>query len=559
MDDPRGGPHDSGRLPYPAAAVGDDEISLRPLFRTLWGYRRVIAASVGAVFIGVLFWALASYVYQPTEQRASLEFRLIFDGADQGEYPNGLVFSLAEIIGTPVLTEVYAANELERYHTYDEFKSGIFILEASPDMELLGFEYQAKLADSRLGPVDRSILEEEFHRKREALHVSQYSLNFVKPGSVTSIPNVLMSKVLNDILVEWAEQAAARRGALTYQLRMYTSSLPLKEFLEADDDIVRVDILRRKVNRFLGNLVALDALPGVSVLRVGENRISLPEIHAKMEDLLRFRLGPLAAYIATHTPPRERDRLRPYLENRQFEIALDLQKAEGRGRVLDDSLRSYLARKGTFWTGVEGGGGGSATAAPSAGPSALIPQFGDSFLGRVMDLAGETDDVPYRQDLTDRIIAANLATVNLARESAYYERLNELVEKAWSSSDRGSPDSEVTRDVEAEFSEIHTAVVQAMEQANAVYMELSSQNLNPRTNLFTITSPFLVTSERAVTLLALAPSVMLVLMASLILVPLSCLVHHYFRREILPVRPARQPDVPQQEQPKERVERAFGP
>ena len=142
-DDPRGGRHDASRPPYPADEVYDDEISLRPLVRTLWSYRRVIVASVSAILIVFLVWGLGTYVSQPAERQASLEFRLIFDGADRNEYPNGLTFARAEIIGTPVLTEVYEANELKRYCTYEEFKNGILILEANREVELLGFEYQA--------------------------------------------------------------------------------------------------------------------------------------------------------------------------------------------------------------------------------------------------------------------------------------------------------------------------------------------------------------------------------------------------------------------------------
>ncbi len=47
------------------------------------------------------------------------------------------------------------------------------------------------------------------------------------------------------------------------------------------------------------------------------------------------------------------------------------------------------------------------------------------------------------------------------------------------------------------FAEIYDAVVQAIEQVNDVYTELSAQNLNPRTNLFTMTRPFSTTTERA--------------------------------------------------------------
>ena len=155
-------------------------------------------------------------------------------------------------------------------------------------------------------------------------------------------------------------------------------------------------------------------------------------------------------------------------------------------------------------------------------------------------MAGGTEDVQYRQELTDRIIAARQGMVNLERETTYYERMNELMQSALSSSGREAPDPEAVRIVEARFAQIYDAVVQAIEQANAVYTELSAQNLNPRTNLFTIASPFSITTERALGLRTLALYGLLVGMASLLLVLLTCSIHHYFRREILPASPRRE-------------------
>ena len=109
--------------------------------------------------------------------------------------------------------------------------------------------------------------------------------------------------------------------------------------------------------------------------------------------------------------------------------------------------------------------------------------------------------------------------------------------------------------IEARFDEIYTVVVRALEQANAVYEELSRQNLNPRANLYAITNPFTVSRQRALTLRTLVLYGLLTLMVSLLLVPPACLIHHYFRREILPARPRREPVVAREEDEGARVER----
>src|SRR5438552_1153261 len=119
------------------------EISLKPLFLTIWAYRRVIAASVSATLIIFVLVTLGLYLLQPAERRATLPFRLVFDGANKNQYPNGLPFGTADIISPPVLGAVYDANDLKRYGSYEDFKNRIFILESNRDLQLLEFEYTA--------------------------------------------------------------------------------------------------------------------------------------------------------------------------------------------------------------------------------------------------------------------------------------------------------------------------------------------------------------------------------------------------------------------------------
>ena len=547
----RGGEDGASRPSDPTDGIYGDEISLWPLVRTLWSYRRIIIASVSAILLVFLLWGFTTYTFQPVERRASVGFRLLFDGADIGEYPNGLIFSRAEIIGTPVLTEVYEMNELERYFAYESFKNRLFILEANRELELLGFEYQSKLADPAVSAVDRAALETEFLGKRQALQVAQYGLNYINSDTATSIPNVLLNKVLNDVLAVWAEQAATRKRVLTYLVDIFTRNLFDVAFLEGDDYVVRVDILRGKVTRLVNSLTALEDLPGARIIRVGENGISLPEIRGNLEDLMLYRLEPLTRFILSNNLSRDPELLQSYLENRVFQITLDQVAAAARGMVLEESLRGYLA--GAVTPASESGvDGGLATGAPLGGLTAVIPQIGDSFLDRIMAMGGETEDVKFRQDLTNRLIAVRQDLVVLDREKGYYDRMQELMRRP-----SNPPDSGMVDEVESKFTAIYEFVIEAIDQSNAIFVELSAQNLNPRTNLLTITNPFAVTTVRAVTLRTLWPIGLLTLLLGLTVVPLACLIYHYLRRET--ARAGHQPDVPQQEGPKARVETAGGP
>ena len=89
-----------------------DEISIKDLVLSLWRARaRIIVLSLAALVL-VCGVAGAIYLFQEKQNVAKLEFKLLFEGADKSQYPNGMAFSAADILSTPVLQKVYNENNL---------------------------------------------------------------------------------------------------------------------------------------------------------------------------------------------------------------------------------------------------------------------------------------------------------------------------------------------------------------------------------------------------------------------------------------------------------------
>jgi hypothetical protein len=192
-----------------------DQVSLNPLFEVLWAYRQTLrngvliaSAAVAALFIAV--WFLV-----PADRFGTLHFRVLFEGAGEGKYPNGTPFSSSEIVATPVLDQVYKANDLQRYMDFTSFKESLCALESNADLELLSYEYQTKLSDTKLTPVDRARIEAEFRKKLESLKSAEFSLNLRRSERMKKLPGALVTKILDDTLSEWARQAREQKGALS--------------------------------------------------------------------------------------------------------------------------------------------------------------------------------------------------------------------------------------------------------------------------------------------------------------------------------------------------------
>ncbi|MBE3112430.1 MAG: hypothetical protein IMZ46_18305, partial [Acidobacteria bacterium] len=134
-----------------------------------------------------------------------------------------------------------------------------------------------------------------------------------------SMPKPLMEKILNEILSTWAAQAAERKGATSYNIPVFSRNILDRSALENEDYLVSVDMLRATARRLNENINALAKLPGAAVVRVGQDRVSLAEVRAKVEDIVRFYLEPLLGLIRSEGISKNPRLLRLYAEGQSFQ------------------------------------------------------------------------------------------------------------------------------------------------------------------------------------------------------------------------------------------------
>ena len=245
----------------------DDEISLKDLILTLWHYRKIIVVlSLSVIFI---IAAVAAWVYlrQQNNQVVSLEFKLDFEGIDQNEYPNGLRFSTADILSTPVLSEVYEENDLKGYLEFSNFKAGLTIFQTNDQLRFLEYEYAEKLGEKNLSLEERDRLETEFLDKKKTALVPIYTLSFRYSERMNSVPEGLISKVLNDILRIWANHADRVKGVNKYQYSLVSRNILSEKDLEGEDYFIATDMLRTTIKRVSDDIKKLQQITGARQLK----------------------------------------------------------------------------------------------------------------------------------------------------------------------------------------------------------------------------------------------------------------------------------------------------
>lgn len=510
-------PHES------SAETASEVVSLRPLLQLLAKYRNVIAiAVVGAMALcGAGLLAIAAL--KPTERTGSLQFRLLFDGASEGRYPNGTSFSPAEIVATPVLNEVFRINDLQRYGSYQDFKDSMAVLRSSVAIDMLAAAYSARLADTRLTAVDRARIEDEFRKKREALIDPVYTVTIRRSERLSSMPAALMEKVLNDTLQVWARQTDEVKGVTRFDVPVFSPNILKPDILE-QDYLMAADGLRVQARRAAGLAAKLMQLPGASSIRSEKDRTSLSDVSYDIADTLRNRIEPLILLIQDQGLAARPQAVSKYLQGRVTDIRLERDATNARIAALQDALRGYMTSSSR--PRETPGQTGTRPAAPLEGQT-VIPQMSDSFLDRIIEMSTQTQaaDVEYRKKLTDRIIREGEALFELNQSAGYYEAL----ERGFRPAARAVTAGE--EEIRAQLRVAYDALVLAINRLMTLYDELSAQRLNPATMLYAVSDPFSSRTTRALTSRTVVFSLALAAVLALLLAPVGCAIHQSMERD----------------------------
>ena len=241
-------------------------------------------------------------------------------GPDGPRYPNGAKFANEDILALPVLQEVFAANGLSRYGVFASFRNGFTLTKSSVRLEMLASEYRGRLAEGRLTATERARIEQEYEGRRTALMLEpSFDLTFRRQSRLKEMPDLLLGKLLGDVLAVWARQSEQRKGVLRSDVVIFTAGSLRGDYQAATEPVVAVDVLRTKGRRMLASLESLAEIPGASATRIGDSRLSLGDTRARVNDVLALRLEPALAHLLSLGVAVSPERVRSYLESRALE------------------------------------------------------------------------------------------------------------------------------------------------------------------------------------------------------------------------------------------------
>lgn len=499
-----------------------DEILLGDLFRPLVLYRRLIwrgtlAATVIATLLGGLY-----LVFQPTTWSAAIGFRPLFDGADDGRYPNDLPFSSADITAASVVDHVFASNNLQTHCPVDVFRSGLVVQEQSLALALVNAEFQARLSDVRLTTVDRQRLQDEFTARRAALPRS-YSLMFVRPPECASLPRDVVVKVLAEILEGWASESQERRGVLN--IRRAVLSPAVFDLHDAANTslLVKADLIRGAIVRVVTNIAEVEKFPGAELVRGGKEQVAFAEVRARLEDLMQAQLDPLIGMAGRGLGRESVQWLGHALET----ATTRHRAAEMQAEALRQALREYSGVPSAPAATGKAAAGGST----SSDVQALTPQIDRTFIEGIVELSEA--NTTFRQEITRRVIDASIEVANRAQVVEHYRGL------LASMSDRDAP-SMLMDEVSRRLESITAEAKDTTRLFNDIYSEFSKVAFRAGSAMYRVEEPVQVVALRAFSFRRYALLVLGVFLAMPVVLATACLVLFHIRRYVRSALPPAQ-------------------
>jgi hypothetical protein len=495
-------------------------VSLSRIFHALKRYAGFILVALASVVILSIVLSTLAWLRAPSSRVTSMPFRLEFKGADEGKYPNGLTFSTADVTVTPVMREVYNSNNLSRFMKFEHFARSVVVLESNQQLERLMSEYQAKLADARLTPVDRERLERDFESRRASISKSDYSIQFVESQGV-NVPASLRGKILHDTLAAWARKAAVEKNVLSHDVPVLSTYVLSQIRIESDNYLIPLLVLRKRLDDLERNIDQIEDIPGALLVRTKNEKISIAEIDLAIDEVIRYRVEPLIAAARSHgmlgPSPSAIEFLRAQLS---YDERL-LDAARRREEALRTTLAAYESQRPEASPERT-----SDPETPRRASETVMPQLTDSFLERIVDMTSRNADREYRQRLTEEIKEASLNTIP-AETAVRYDR--ELIE-SFARIGSGSPSPAAIATMRAEWNRLLSDTRQLILQVNEIYT-LASRQLYPETELYRTMGPAVTRIQRGVAPSQLALWSFLAVMITLPVVIVAALIHNRVREE----------------------------
>lgn len=399
------------QTPNPSIQRDSDEIDLGDLMLRIWATRVYVVKAVLAVLALFALYVGVSYLISEKTVRYSQVFDLAFEGLRKGEFPNGSAFMLSDITSPTVLNRVYRQNNLEAHGLkIDDFRRSVTIQPYAPDYALIRSKYEARLADKKLTPTDIVELQKQMANELEAAQSGSLIITLILPEQ-RSLTSDLAQKILLDIPSAWADRAINEQGVLKPDVPVYSERIFDQKRFENLDYLLGMDLILNSIELVRNNITSLKEQPNASTLVDDESGFTLVDLDKAIQDVADYDIRQIIDPIKELGISRNPEVVKLYYTRRLADLQQEQKLWKDRAEIIRRVLVGYSSDKG------------SSPSAVSSSQSNMVPQLGDAFLDRLLEVSRQGSDLEFRQKLTEEVLKYENQSIDIEQQIAEIQRV----------------------------------------------------------------------------------------------------------------------------------------
>lgn len=485
----------------------DEEISISDIVKGLWRLRTLIVLSMLVPLSLAIIWVIFEKIrnFERTTEYV-IEFR--FEGRSNDQYPNGLPFSIGDIVSPAVLSSVYETEKVVDYGlSLRDFQSAVSVAPYTPDRRLI---LEKHTVDQRKATV-AEINEAQASLAHELSAAQQrYAVLGFTTGNA-DIPQAKIDRILMEVARAWEKHAIETRGVLRIDARMIspdifqperldgltrlnglrymrnvldelaamveristlpgglvirdtetgndvsalrwqvnraalqlievpagwtnaisndgqieTQGLPINVYpptlfdeadLEGQDYLIAVDMLRQRIRLIKDNVSRILSVSFGDTVRDPVSSLTARDVDRRLFDLEEFTVKLLSAPVLQLGISNNPEMVRLYYDSRLDELQREKATLASKARIVEQAIQNYQGMVGGLNSAAPADVGGIPPAS-----STVIPQFGDAFIDRLIELSQRGGDTQFRQDLLSQTINYQRSAADIEAEIARIE------------------------------------------------------------------------------------------------------------------------------------------
>lgn len=383
----------------------DDEIDLKDLLKKAWNTRVFV--------IKTLFVVLALYVtfigfkyFQLTDKhtRYSQVYDLTFEGLSEGKFPNGSQFIISDIASPTVLNRVYTQNNLENQNiNLEDFRRNISVQPFARDIDFIRAKYQGRLADKKLNATDIENLQKQMQIEIKQAQSSSIELSLIVNQDL-AIDSVLAKKLIDDIVKIWAERAIVEQGVLKANVAVYSERIFNQERFENLDYLLGMDLVLNSIKLIRENIASLKEQPNANTLIDDVSGFTLIDLDKSIQDIADYDIRQIIDPIKELGISRNPQVVKLYFERKLIDLKEEQKQWRARAQATNAVLNGEIKLDA------------SSSASAVTSQNNLVPQLGDAFLDRLLEVSRQGSNIEFRQELTKEILKYENKSIDLDRE-----------------------------------------------------------------------------------------------------------------------------------------------